>query len=740
MSKSLVIVESPAKAKTINKFLGANYQVIACNGHIRDLPVKRIGVDVNDDFKPAYEIIKGKKRIVSEIKKKAELAKEVLLAADHDREGEAICWHLKSVIGKKAPVARVLFNEITKNAIQEAILKPSDICEPRVQAQQARRILDRLVGYMISPLLWSKVRAGLSAGRVQSVALRIICEREKEILAFVPEEYWNITASLVNHEQQDLEAKLVKINNKKAEIRNEAEAKKVVDESKAGNFIVEDVVKKKKQRKSPVPFTTSKLQQRATQKLGFSPKRTMMIAQQLYEGLDIGETTVGLITYMRTDSIRIAGEAVHECLAYIEKEYGRDYLPAKPKIFKNKKGAQDAHEAIRPTSLQRNPEKLKRHLSADQYKLYKLIWNCFIASQMKNAQVEMTTVNIKNGIYLYRITGQVILFDGYLRVYRENDDKEEGLLPKIEVKEELTLKEILPSQHFTKPPPRFTDATLVKELEENGIGRPSTYAAILDIIENRDYVKKEKRTFFPTEIGLKVSQLLTENFPDILNIKFTAEMEEKLDEVEVGKKESLDLLRQFYTPFDKALKEARENMTNLKKDLEEKTDIVCEKCGAVMVTRWGRNGKFIACPNFPKCKNTKSLEETLPESEKETPPVDIKCEKCGGQMIVKSSRYGKFLACENYPKCKNSKPMPTGTTCPNDGGGGDIGSMRSKKGRTYYGCSNYPKCDFRSWDKPVNRDCPECGNNYLVEKTTKAEGKNLICLNKDCNYKLPLSD
>ncbi|MDD5383163.1 MAG: type I DNA topoisomerase [Candidatus Margulisbacteria bacterium] len=706
---NLVIVESPAKARTLEKFLGKEFTVEACGGHVRDLPPKSIGVKIDHDFEPNYKIIKGKEKIIKELQAAAKKAALVFLAPDPDREGEAIAWHLKALLGENGKVKRIEFNEITKEAVTSAVKHPREIDLARVNAQQARRILDRLVGYKLSPLLWKKVRKGLSAGRVQSVAVRLICEREEEIKAFKAEEYWDIFAKLANQEKADLAAKLiargeeplgVSPKEKGKVISSEAEAKKILKELEGVEFIVHQVTKKEQNRYPSPPFITSTLQQEASRKLGFSAKKTMVLSQKLYEGVDVtGEGRVGLITYMRTDSVRIANEAESAVRKYIHDLFGKDYLPPQPLKYKKKKQAQDAHEAIRPTSVFRHPEKVKDSLRPDELELYELIWKRFVACQMMPAVFDQTAIDIIAGDYKFRATGTTLKFDGFIKVYIESEDDEEtngekaGNLPVVKAGEKLTLLSLAPDQHFTQPPPRYNEASLVKELEKRGIGRPSTYAPILSTIQDRGYVEKEGKALKPTEIGVTTNGLLVKHFPVIMDIKFTAHMEDDLDNIVAGKKDWVEILKIFYEPFSKALAEAEVKMEKVKKEIATKEK--CPDCGKPLVIRQGRYGDFLACSGYPKCKYTKALvEEGTPETAKE------KCDKCGGQMVIKHSRFGSFLACSQYPKCKNIKPIlkKIEAKCPKCEG--DLVERRTRRGKVFYGCINYPKCDFATWQRP----------------------------------------
>ncbi len=708
MGKSLVIVESPAKAKTINKFLGKDFIVIASVGHLKDLPKSKLGIDIENGFEPFYETIKGKANTLKELKKAGKAADKIFLAPDPDREGEAIAWHIADEIDKgRKKTFRVLFNEITEKAVTEAISHPTVLDQHKFEAQQARRVLDRLVGYQVSPILWDKVRRGLSAGRVQSVAVRLICDREREIQAFVPKEYWSETAEFTHSSGGVFKAKLAKKDGKKFEINNKQESDAVLSDLKGASYIVDEVEKKETKRNPTAPFTTSKLQQEASRKLGYTAKKTMMLAQQLYEGVDIGEDNpVGLISYMRTDSTRISNEAVASARELISAKFGPQYLPAKPNIYKSKKKSQDAHEAIRPTYFQYTPESVAKHLSKDQLKLYQLIWNRFIACQMNPAIIDQTRVQIGAKGYTFNASGSSIKFPGFMAVYIEGQDveeeKEEAIPPSLAKGDALKLIALLPEQHFTQPPPRFTEATLVKELEENGIGRPSTYAAIISTIQDREYVIKDKTQLKPTELGFMVTDLLVVSFPEILDVEFTAHMEEELDSIEEGQLDWRKAMEEFYGPFRESLEKAKKDMKNVKAE-EVPTDIVCEKCSRHMVIKWGRKGKFLACSGYPECKNTKDFETDehgkvvvvvrTPET------TDTPCPKCSKPMTVKSGRFGKFLACSDYPDCKSTLPYSTGMPCPNNDDGMLV-ERRTKKGRTFYGCSKYPKCDYATWELP----------------------------------------
>lgn len=731
-NKSLVIVESPAKAKTINRYLGNEFLVKASVGHIKDLPTNKIGVDIENKFSPQYVTIKGKSKIVSDLKTAAQGSKAIYLAPDPDREGEAICWHLAEELnGPNTSVYRVIFNEITREGIAAGMANPGQIDINRVNAQQARRILDRLVGYKLSPLLNKKIRKGLSAGRVQSVAVRLVCEREREIEAFVPKEYWSIEAELKKGDGPSFTANLEKIKGKKAEIKCKEDAEAVVAGLDQAEFKVANVVSQKKKRSPAPPFITSTLQQEASKKLKFGVKKTMQIAQQLYEGIELGaEGPTGLITYMRTDSTRVAAEAQTAAKEYVSGRYGPDYVPDRSPVYKSKRGAQDAHEAIRPTYCEKSPDEMKKYLSKEQYLLYQLIWSRFLASQMSPAQIKTTRVEIEARDYLFRATGSEVLFPGFMVLYVVEDEKKEektAILPSLAKGDILSLLKLASNQHFTQPPPRFNEASLVKTLEENGIGRPSTYAAIIGVITVRDYVNREGGRFYPTELGMLVNDLLVENFPRVLDFGFTSEMEDNLDKIEDGKTDWVDVLSDFWGDFEKTLKKAQVEMRNIKKEQEVVTDQICELCEGKMIvktSRWG--SKFLGCENFPKCRSTKPLEE----EEKET--TDEVCATCGAGMIVRVGRYGRFLSCSRYPECKFTKPISLGVSCPVKGCGGKLVPRRSKKGRAFYGCSRYPDCSFVTWYEPTSEKCPDC-DGLLVKKRRKA-GDVLNCISEECKY------
>jgi len=822
LSKGLVIVESPAKAKTIQKYLGTGFTVDASFGHVKDLPKSSLGVDVEDGFETEYVVIPGKEKVLAKLKKLALSADKIYLAPDPDREGEAIAAHLADELGddkkqkkgktaKKAGkkkedesgdggprIQRVTFNEITQRAVKAAFEHPRDIDQNLVDAQQARRVLDRLVGYQVSPLLWDKVRRGLSAGRVQTVALRLIVDREREIKAFEKKEYWTIDASLAAGKPPAFDARFLGKGEEKVEVTTGEEAEKIRLALEKADWLVRSVEKKERRRNATPPFTTSKLQQDASRKLRFSVKRAMMIAQRLYEGVELGEEgLVGLITYMRTDSTRVSPEAIAEVREYIGSEYGAQYLPESPNTYKEKKDAQGAHEAIRPTSATRHPDQVKQYLQEDEFKVYKLIWQRFVASQMNPAVFDQTTVDIDaksaNEVFWFRVTGSVMKFDGFLKVYEESkdskDEEDEELkhkLPALEAGQKLTLKALKPEQHFTEPPPRYNEASLVKELEERGIGRPSTYATILSTIQERQYAQKVGGKFTPTEIGLVVTDLLVENFKDIFDFQYTARLEEELDEIEEGKEKWKDALADFYKKFAKDLRYAEKHMENIKR-MEKPTDEKCERCGAPLVIKWGKHGSFYACstydkddPNsctftkenpinlpdldsadlqetaqeeycencgrvmvlkrgrfgqfmactgYPDCKTTRRLDQgkRVPDI-----PLDEKCADCGRNLIIRHGRYGEFTSCSGYPDCKYVKQNFIGVKCPLCGEG-ELVEKRARKGNTFYGCSKYPKCKFTSAARPIAEKCPSCGHDYLVERLRK-DGTVIACPNKECDY------
>jgi DNA topoisomerase I len=802
MAKTLVVVESPAKAKTINKYLGRDYKVIASMGHVRDLPKSKLGVAVDGGFEPDYVVLPDRAKVIKELKEAAKVADHIFVATDPDREGEAIGWHLAEELGgSKKKIQRLMFNEITKKAILEAIEKPGEIDMRMVDAQQARRVLDRLVGYKISPILWDKVRRGLSAGRVQSVALKLICDREREIEAFVPEEYWHLTARLAGPEPPEFDARLVRKGEAAAKVRSKEEADRVLADLERAAFVVSSVQTKERRRHAVPPFITSKLQQASR----FPVKKTMMVAQQLYEGIQLPneEAPVGLITYMRTDSVRVSEQALDDARDLVGRHYGPDYVPEKANRYKIKSTAQDAHEAIRPTSMQYDPETVRAFLTPDQFYLYRLIWNRFIASQMTPATFDDTTVDISAADYLFRAKGSVPKFAGWLAVYGQgteeadqserterpapaagqaetDDEPSSGLLPVLTEGQALQVKGITPDQKFTQPPPRFNEGSLVKALEENGIGRPSTYASIISVLQARDYVNKTEGRFKPTILGRRlVDKLLHPVFDDILDVEYTARMETQLDEIEKGRADYKETLAAFYKSFEKDLKRAAKEMPNFKegqptgqkcdkcgegdlvekagkfgiflacsrypdcdntKELEpadtatEELEENCENCGRPMVLKRGRFGMFLACTGYPECKTTRKIIATKQGVAAAKPDqiLDEACPNCGKNLVVKQGRFGEFTACTGYPECKYVKQKLTGIKCPKDGG--DVAERKSRRGKVFYGCVNYPKCDFTLWNKPILEPCPKCGWVFLTEKITKRHGRQLLCANEACDY------
>lgn len=734
--KYLVIVESPAKAKTIKKILGDSYQIKASVGHVRDLPEKGIGVNVKKNFEPTYEVMSGKKKVVDELNEAASKADIVYLAPDPDREGEAIAWHIASILDKpKEALLRIEFNEITKTAIQEAVKSPRPINMGKVNAQQARRILDRLVGYKISPLLWQKVGKGLSAGRVQSVAVRLICDREDEIDAFVAKEYWTVAVELAKSKSSvSFLSDLVKYQNEKIEINNEEEAQKIIDviTKDSTEFKVAKISNRETKRKPQAPFITSSLQREASTRLGYSVKKTMQVAQKLYEGIDLGSSgPVGLISYMRTDSTRISDEAKTAAKEYIVGHYGKNYYPATPRVYAKKgKNTQDAHEAIRPTYIDKSPELIKQYLSNEQYRLYKLIWDRFIACQMESASVKTTSVEISADDYTFRSSSSKVVFDGFLIVYDDREDNEKTkAIPEFEKGDILKLKNVLPKQHFTQPPPRFSEATLVKSLEELGVGRPSTYAPTINTIQDRGYVIKEEKALVPTALGRTVNGLLVKHFANIVDASFTAEMETQLDDIAEKDVIWQEVLGKFYEPFSETLKKAKNEM--------EKVAILsgdtCPNCGkpmAIKTSRW--KSQFLGCTGYPECKTTMPLtkdQKPVPEDR----PSDEICENCGSPMVIKYGPYGDYLACTNED-CKTKKKFvkKTGIMCPKDGCDGEIIQKKSRYGKVFYGCNKYPNCDFALWNEPTGEKCPDCGS-MLVMKYLK-KGNKIACSSKECGY------
>ena len=742
--QNLVIIESPGKVKTIKSCLGKNYDVIASVGHVRDLPKSSLGIDVKNGFEPKYVTIQGKNKIISDLKQKAKEADRVYLATDPDREGEAISWHLSKVLDlDENKTERVTFNEITKSAVQKGIESPRKIDMDLVNSQQARRVLDRLVGYKLSPFLWKTIKSGLSAGRVQSVAARIIVEREEEIQAFKPEEYWSIDAVLRTSKKAVINAKYFGTSSsKKAVIKSEQETQAVLDAVKSGEFVVTECTKEKKQKSPQPPFTTSTMQQEAARRFGFQATKTMKVAQQLYEGVGLGKEfggDHGIITYMRTDSLRIADEAAYAAKEYIENTYGSDYYPSRRKVYKTKNSAQDAHEAIRPSDMNLSPEKLKGVLTSDQFKLYRLIWNRFIASQMKNAELDVLSLDIESNGHIFKASAYDIAFKGFMAVSGiEEDEGEEKRekLPNIENGEKLELESVTPKQNFTEPPPHFNEGSLVKFLEEKGIGRPSTYATIISTIIERGYVERDKKNLKATPLGRTVVEVMKENFPEYVDYKFTADAETKLDSIAQGEHSYSEVLSSFYDNFTKCLEKADKNAPSKKIKIPvEETDYICDQCGRKMVIKYGPYGKFLACSGYPDCKNTMQLDKNgnvIKKVEKAEPvQTDMICEKCGKPMVLRTGKYGSFYACTDYPKCKTTKPVPDpiGVPCPKCGR--DILKVKSKSGRIFFRCEGYPKCTFATWNKPVNEKCPKCGS-ILVESK---KGDSLYCSNQDCDYK-----
>jgi DNA topoisomerase-1 len=749
----LLIVESPAKAKTINKFIGSRYMVMASMGHVRDLPSSKLGVDLENNFAPHYIEVRDRKPVLKELKKLAAKAEAVYLATDPDREGEAIAWHLKEAMKLTDDrVRRVIFNEITRKVVKDAVDNASGAIDMKlVESQQARRILDRLVGYSLSPLLWTKVRRGLSAGRVQSVAVRIVCEREAEIAAFKPREYWTISALLGHGSSRPFEARLSQVDGKKAEMATGEEAAAIVARFSGQPFTVTGLEKKEQRRSPAPPFTTSTLQQEAAKRYRFTAKRTMMVAQTLYEGVDLGQgTREGLITYMRTDSVRVSAEAQAEAREVLARLYGPEILPEAPPVYKGRAGAQDAHEAIRPSYGAHEPDALKKHLTTDQYKLYKLVWQRFLASQSAQAQLEQTAVDITAGPAAFRATGVIVRFPGFMSLYREvreegeeaPEEEQEGALPAgLAVDEVLRTDEIKPEQHFTQPPPRYSDASLVKALEEDGIGRPSTYAPTISTILDRGYVERKEGRFHPSDLGTLVNELLVGHFQDVINVEFTAQMEAQLDQVEEGTIDWHEAVRGFHKPFSTDLEKAKLEMRNVKAEVETVTDIMCEKCGKPMIVRWGRHGKFLACSGYPECRNAKSYEvDPAGKIVVLVPQVtDEKCDKCGSPMVIRSGRFGKFLACQKYPECRTTRPIPLDFNCPKPGCEGKLVMRRSRRGRVFYGCNKYPACDFVTWNAPVKKPCPKCGAVFLTERKLKNSSR-FACVVEGCGYEAEESE
>lgn len=729
--KTLVIVESPAKAKTIERILGSGYKVLASMGHLRDLPEKTFGVDIAHDFTPEYVNSVKRADVIKNLQKEANRSKDILLATDPDREGEAISWHLSKLLDVNPDDnVRIAFHEITPPAIKDAVKHPGPVDLSMVNAQQARRVLDRIVGYKLSPWLWKQIYRGLSAGRVQSVVTRLICEREEEIRAFTPVEYWTVEGTFKTEEKEKFKAKLVQIAGKDAELHTKEETDRVVQALLKKPADIISVTKSKKQRKAKPPYTTSTMQQDAVNRLSFGSKKTMMLAQMLYEGVEIpGHGHIGLITYMRTDSTRISAEMIQQIRPYIMSVYGEEYLPAKPNVYSKKKDAQDAHEAIRPTSLEFPPDTLKAILSRDQLRLYTLIWNRFVASQMAPQISQATTATLQNGEYTLRASGSTVLFDGFTVMQPAKEKKQENedftTLPPLRKGESVMNTKMEGEQHFTTPPPRYTEASLIKTLEEKGIGRPSTYAPILDTIQKRNYVEKEGKQFVPTDLGFKVTNLLKQYFAGIINVDFTAELETWLDKIAEGKATYENAIREFWNVFEKELNEANVKAAKAKEDNQEVSDVLCEKCGAPMIVKMSRYGKYLACPNFPECKNTKPYGKGDGKEE----VSDIPCDECGEKMVYRQGPYGRYLKC---PGCGANKAIvvDTGIVCPKCHEG-HLVRRRSRRGRYFYGCNQYPRCDMALWDEPVDQFCDTCGA-IMVKKTYKNKGEKILCSNPEC--------
>ncbi|MBD3178347.1 MAG: type I DNA topoisomerase [Candidatus Latescibacteria bacterium] len=720
MSESLVIVESPAKARTIGKYLGKGYKVIASVGHIRDLPKNKLGVDIENGFEPRYVNYRDKSKVIKTIKSSARSSSEIFLATDMDREGEAIAWHLSVILDdSEDKIRRVVFNEITERAISEAFGQPRDIDINKVNAQKARRVLDRLVGYLISPVIWKLFYRGLSAGRVQSVGLRLICEREDQISNFKPEEYWTIEGELASSGGTPFQVKLSRINGEKPEIRDQGESEKILKEITGLELSVSAVEKKERKRFPYPPYITSTLQRDASSRLGFSARKTMVIAQQLYEGVELGsEGSVGLISYMRTDSTRISDEAFRNGISCIREKFGPDKAGGGRKKKKSGKSVQDAHEAVRPTDSFRTPQAISAFLSRDQMSLYTLIWQRFLASLAKPAIYENTRVLIQGGVYTLSASGRKLIDSGFLDIMPDYRPSEDTVLPELKKGEKTRVKKLENIQHFTEPPPRYSESALIKTLEENGIGRPSTYASILSVIRNRKYASREGKTLMPTTLGQEVWKALSRHFTDIFEIDFTAGMEKKLDMIEEDRLEWHEVVKQYYKPLKSDLDNFEEVSEDARKEIQKETDQVCENCGRNLVVKWSRNGQFLACPGFPDCKFTKSLAEE---------ELERKCPECGGQLRYKRGRFGRFIACSNYPDCKYTEPIKIGIKCPENDCAGDIIEKQTRKGKIFYGCSRYPDCKFASWSKPVDRKCPKCNYGIMVEKSTKKKGDFLRC-------------
>ncbi len=718
MPKSLVIVESPTKARTLTKFLGRKYMVLSSMGHVKDLPKSKLGVDIESGFHPHFITIRGKGKTLERLRTSAKSADQIYLACDPDREGEAIAYDIATEVNGDKAIHRILLYEITPSSVSKALDNPGSIDHNKVEAQRTRRILDRLVGYKVSPFLWKTVRRGLSAGRVQTVALRLICQREEEIRSFVPEEYWTIVARLATSDGETFDAKLTAISGKKTKITNGEDARKISDDLKRETYEVESVKRTQKTRTPPPPFITATLQQYASRRLRFSPRRTMALAQQLFEGIELeGGERVGLITYMRTDSVRIATEAIEETRKYIEDTFEDEYLPKKPRRYRSRSTTQGAHEAIRPTSVVRTPDRVKPFLQSDQYKLYKLIWSRFVSCQMSNATYNTVTATIAAGEYTLKAHGSRLTFPGFLAVSPELAGQDR-FLPVLKEGDILRLLEIASEQHFTEPPAPYTEATLIRELESKGIGRPSTYAPIVETIQDRSYVIKENGKLVPTELGMITISILIPRFESLFDIDFTASMEAALDKIESGESSRITVLNDFYQPFEEQLRKAEQETEQIRSSIQQKTGQLCDKCGKPMVVKWGRYGKFLACSGYPECKNTKPLEESPPQGT---------CPECGGALLLKEGRYGRFIACSNYPACSYTKPVGIGVPCPEEGCDGELVERRSKKGKVFYSCSNYPSCRNAYWNRPVDRTCRACGFPVMLEKKRRRGDLVLSC-------------
>jgi len=741
--RALVVVESPTKVKTIQKYLDSTYIVKASMGHIRDLPKSKLGVDEKKGFKPDYKVLPAKKKVLDELKKAAEKADALYIATDPDREGEAIGWHLAAELGiSKSKTYRIMFNEITERAVKAAFQHPGKIDMNKVNAQQARRILDRLVGYKLSPLLWEKIRRGLSAGRVQSVAVRLLTEREREIQAFVAVEYWSLHARLLGTHPPEFTATLREVRGEKASLPSERETVAVMTALHGCEWRVKSVTRGERKRNPAAPFTTSTLQQEAGRKLHFTAKKTMMLAQQLYEGIELGaEGSVGLITYMRTDAVRVSQEAQAEARDWVGRRLGREYLPDAPPVYRARKSAQEAHEAIRPAFVEQEPKAVARFLSRDQLALYRLIWERFLASQMLPAVYDTVAADIRANDCLFRAQGSTLKFQGFMAVYvesreevpetQEDEVETEAVVPPLVEGERLRLRALDPKQHFTQPPPRYTEASLVKTLEERGIGRPSTYAQILSTIQEREYARREKGTLFPTELGMLVTDSLVPHFPEVMDVEFTAGLEESLDKIEEGEADWVETVAAFYKQFSKDLARAGKKMDDVKKGTE--TGDACPDCGKPIVEKWGRFGKFLACSAYPECTYTKDLGGGRVKVADE--PTEEICPTCSKPMVIKHGRFGKFIACSGYPACKTTKPVPLGIGCPQPACGGQLVERRSRKGRTFYACTNYPQCTFSVWTRPIPEPCPKCAAPFLTERIARGGKTTRACVRDECGYK-----